>query len=500
VRRSTLALTLALSAAAVTLSAGWSAEAKSGAAAQTVTVSLKRSSNGRRVPPGFLGLSIEYWATEAYAGKDPSGVNPVLVQLIRNLFAGQPGVLRIGGVTTDKTWWPVAHLKRPAGVSYNLSARRLAVIKALAHAVDARLIMGVNLEADSTKVASAEARAMLRDIGSRNLEALELGNEPELYSNPNFGWYWQNGHPVPGRSPGYDLAAFTRDFSRIGGALPSAPLAGPSSGAHKWFDQLGEFAAPQHHLRLMTVHRYAMQACFNPTTSSTYPTVARLLSLTASRAPADTVAPAVRAAHHLHLPLRIDEMNTISCGTPAGVPNTFAMALWALDTLFAEVQAGVDGVNIHTYPGSVYQLFRFTRTSSGWQALVEPEYYGLLLFAQAAPPGSRLLATRGGGDAVRVWATRDSRGTTRVLVINDDPGQAHNVTLHLAGAHAVGSLERLTAPSAGSTSQVTLGGEGYGSATPTGVLPAPRTTPVPASSAGYRVRLPPASAALLTIA
>jgi hypothetical protein len=465
-----------------------------------VTVTVKRSATQRAVAPGFLGLSIEYWATEAYAGKDPAAVNPVLVQLIRNLFAGHPGVLRIGGVTTDKTWWPVAHLTRPPGVSYNLSARRLAVIKALTRAVNARLIMGVNLEADSTKIASAEARAMLNDIGSRNIEALELGNEPELYSNPNFGWYFQNGQPIQGRPPGYDLTAFTRDFARISAALPPAPVAGPSSGAHKWFDQLGAFASHQRRLSLITIHRYAMQACFNPLTSSTYPTVARLLSSTASRTQAQSVGAPVRTAHHLHLPLRIDEMNTISCGNPRGVPNTFAMALWALDALFADVQAGVGGVNMHTYPGAVYQLFRFTHTGSQWQALVEPEYYGLLMFTQAAPPGSRLLQTAGGTDAVRVWATRDSGGTTRVLLLNDDLGGAHNLTLHVAGTRRAGSLERLLAPSAHSTSGVSLGGETYGPATTTGVLPGPRrTTTVSPTSGGYQVRLPASSAALLTI-
>lgn len=499
-RRSASGLAVALTVLAVALAASWSAEAKPGPRPAPVTVSVKRSVTGRAVQPGFLGLSIEYWALEAYAGKDAAGLNPVLVQLIRNLYAGQQGSLRIGGVTTDKTWWPVAHLRRPPGVNYTLSRRRLAVIKALAAAVDARLILGINLEADSTAVASGEARAMLRDIGDRNVAAFELGNEPELYGNGNFGWYLRDGQPVPGRAPDYDLAAFTRDFSRMSAALPVAPLAGPSSGAHRWFDRLGEFASHQHKLRVVTVHRYPMQACFNPPASSSYPTISRLLSPAASRGLAASVTPSLTIAHHLHLPLRIDEMNTISCGNPPGVPNTFAMALWALDALFADAQVGVDGVNIHTYPGAVYQLFRFTHRGSQWQGLVEPEYYGLLMFAQAAPPGARLLKTTGTTDLLRVWATRDHAGTTRILVLNDDLARPHVVTLRVAGAHGTGTVERLQAPSAGSTSGITLGGQTYGQSTATGVLTGQRaTTLVPATSAGYRVRLPAASAALLTV-
>ncbi len=40
------------------------------------------------VPPGFVGLSLEYTAVEAYAGTDPNAINPALVDLVRNLAPG----------------------------------------------------------------------------------------------------------------------------------------------------------------------------------------------------------------------------------------------------------------------------------------------------------------------------------------------------------------------------------------------------------------------------
>src|SRR5690242_14076957 len=48
-------------------------------------------------PAGFLGLSVEYSALEAYTGADPTAPDPVFVQLLRNLAPGpgQPVVLRI---------------------------------------------------------------------------------------------------------------------------------------------------------------------------------------------------------------------------------------------------------------------------------------------------------------------------------------------------------------------------------------------------------------------
>src|SRR5205807_8152509 len=62
--------------------------------------------------------------------------------------------------------------------------------------------------------------------------------------------------------------------------------------------------------------------------------------------------------HGAGLPLRVDEINSVACGGAAGVSNTFASALWALDTMFALVRTGVDGVNVHTFQGATYRLFR----------------------------------------------------------------------------------------------------------------------------------------------
>ena len=76
-------------------------------------------------------------------------------------------------------------------------------------------------------------------------------------------------------------------------------------------------------------------------------------------------------------------------------------------------RVGVAGVNFHTFPDAGYQLFSFQGAGSTRTAQVYPEYYGLMMFAQAAPPGSRLLSAPGlRPGRVGVWATRDTGGTT----------------------------------------------------------------------------------------
>ncbi|MEA2146909.1 MAG: hypothetical protein QOG59_2496, partial [Solirubrobacteraceae bacterium] len=167
-----------------------------------VDVTVASASTGRTLPSGFLGLSTEYSALEPYAGGNPAAIDPVFVHLVRNLSPGQAPVLRIGGDSTDWTWWPVPGVSQPPGATYTLKPRWLNVAHALGQALGAKYILGLNLEANSTAVASTEAQQLLSGIGSRSVTAFELGNEPELYGQ--FPWYHDAaGHEVTGRPTSY---------------------------------------------------------------------------------------------------------------------------------------------------------------------------------------------------------------------------------------------------------------------------------------------------------
>ena len=370
---------------------------------------------------------------------------------------------------------------------------------ALARAVGARLILGLNFEANSRVLAAAEEWAMLNVIGPRQIEAFELGNEPELYSS--FTWYrTPAGTSVTGRPAGWNFAQFNRDFAHVAAALGQAPLGGPTVGGRSWLN-LGQFLAAEPRLALVSLHRYPLFGCFNGPGSPTYPTIANLLSTSASRGLADSLARDVATAHARGLPLRSDEMNSVSCGNGYGTANVFASALWALDALFQMARVGVDGVNIHTAPVYPNRLFTVKRVKSHWQAMVAPEYYGLQMFAQAAPAGSHLLRVSGTRGEVGVWATRARGGEIHVVLINDDTVHAQKLVVRVLRASGTGSLERLEAPSVHATHGVTLGGRTFGARTRTGVLPQPSRTVALKSRAGeYVVRMPAASAAMLTLA
>ena len=268
-----------------------------------LSLTVSDSTTGRPIPAGFLGFSFEYPSVEEYAGFDSKAINPVLVQLIRNLTPGQRPVIRIGGDTTDWTWWPVTGVGKPGGIRYSLTPTFARVTAALAHELNARLILGINLEADSATVAATEARELVARIGRASIEGLELGNEPELYAS--FSWYTtRSGIHVPGRPPGYDFAAYQGDYARISAALPNVPLAGPASGTSNWIANVGAFLAAEPRVRVATVHRYPLQRCYLPAASAMYPSIAHLLSPAASQGLADSVAPEVAAAHARHVALR----------------------------------------------------------------------------------------------------------------------------------------------------------------------------------------------------
>jgi hypothetical protein len=251
-------------------------------------------------------------------------------------------------------------------------------------------------------------------------------------------------------------------------------------------------------VKVATLHAYPLKHCRRNSVVA----MSQLLSPSASAGLAAKLAPYAAIAHAHDVPLRIDEMNAVSCGGAAGVSDTFGAALWALDSLFSMARDGVDGINIHTVPGTITELFGVQQTGSEWRSNVHPEYYGLMLFAHAAPAGSRLLRIAGGArPGLRAWATRADDGKIRVTLINKSLSVTRVLRLRVTGAAGPAKLERLLAPSIDAQDGITLGGESFGQSTSTGRLQGRSAlTSIRPAHGVYVVRIPAASAAMLTLA
>jgi len=301
------------------------------------------------------------------------------------------------------------------------------------------------------------------------------------------------------RTRAYNMAAVARDFGRWRAALPRIPLAGPGLANLPWMRQLGTFLNTVRGAGTVTFHRYPLKDCFSSPGTQSFPTIPNLFTSYASDRLAQGLVRYVAVAHAHGLPFRVDELNSVACAGAPGVSNTFASALWALDVLFEMASVGVDGVNIHTLPNSYYAPFSFSQSGGVWQATVNPLYYGLLMFAQATPPGSRLLPVQGLTRQVRIWATLAPDGTTHTVLINDNPTAPALVFLRVPRSSAVPTLEQLQAPSEAATSGVTLGGQSFAAAGDSDSLVGPHSlTPVSSLGGMYSIRLAPGSAAMLT--
>ncbi len=469
--------------------------------APPMTLQVSGTAVGRPIAPGFVGMSVEFPAVLAYSGHDPNAVNPVFVQLVRDLAPGEAPVVRIGGNSTDATWRPAAGVSPTPGIHNTITKRWLATIRTFAQDTGARLILGLNLKMNSAAEIAAEEHAYLTGIGAQHIEAFEIGNEPELYTvNP---WYTTPaGKKVFSRRPGFNFNIYAREIAQFAGELKGEPMAGPATGTLPWLTDLSKLFSVEPSLKVITYHRYPLIRCYTSPGNPRYPSIPDLLAPASSRGLLNGAGGEIAYAHRRGATFRVDELNSVACKGMPGVSDTFASALWVMDTLFSMARSGVDGVNIHTLPEASYRLFTFTDTNGHWTANVKPEYYGLVMFNQAAPPGSRLLpvSTPSTPD-VRAWATRARNGEIRVLLINDSLTTSHEVLVQPPAGTGSGLLENLTAPGVASTSGVTLGGQSFGTETSTGTLAGQaQLTPVTPTNRQYDVTLAPGSATMLALA
>jgi len=466
-------------------------------------VSITDTPVGRPIAPGFVGFSIEYQAVREYTGSDPHAINRTLVQLIRNLNPNQSPVLRIGGNSADETWWPTRAIRCTPGITYTLTPSWVATTRALAADTGAHMIFDLNLKLNSAAEVSAEARALQTGIGRSRIDGFEIGNEPELYPITPFYYRKPNNTPVYPRPRSYHFKAYAGEMSKLSKLVKGSPLVGLATGSYAWLTHLKKLFTAEPGIKTVTYHRYPLIKCFTQPGDPNYPSVPNLLNPASARNLLQGAGKYIALTHQHHATFRVDELNSVACKGQAGVSDTFASALWMVDTLFAMARSGVDGVNIHTLPEANYHPFTFQQVDGRWEAEVKPEYYGLLLFTEAAPPGSRLLAVNPQADPdVRVRAVVTPTGQINVVLINDSLTDDKVVELSPpGGATKPAIVEPLTAPSAYATDGVTLAGQSFGDETSTGTLTGTfQPDHVQPTKGEYEVQLPAASAAMVSFA
>jgi hypothetical protein len=431
-------------------------------------VTVRPDARGHVIAPAALGLSIEWDSVEAYTGP-PGHRRATLVRLLTGVArqAHAPLALRIGGDSGDQAWWNPTGRRRPATILQDVTPRTLSAVAWLARALHAPVTLGLNLALENPVNALALARAARRRLPHRSLEAVEIGNEPDLYVRARTFRVPGHVHRRLRKHARYDAARWTRDSARYLSVLRHGLGAGTRlsvggfAGAGWWRALDRALRGPLRQAGVVSGHLYALPSCSVPTPSMNW-----LLSPAASRGRVAALAPLAAIARHRRLPLRVTELNSAACGGRAGLSDRFGAALWLTDTLFALQRLGVQQADVHTWLHARYAPF----VPSGTTTRARPGLLAMLAFARAAPAGSRLASTRiTHPHRLRAWATVDTRATIRVALI------APSAVSATVGSGRQAGCARLW---------LTVAGRG----------PARRTICAP-----YRLRLPARSLAVLSI-
>ncbi len=388
------------------------------------------ASSVRLLPTGFLGLSFELDALCNIVQLDARN-GATYEQLFRNLGSG---TLRIGGNSADFSQW------EPDGVAScgpNDSIITEALVKSFfvfVGRIHWRVIWGLNLLANNPDMAASEA-AYVAFSGGDNLIGFTIGNEPDHYVKSGY------------RPADWTSADFYADWSQERDAIlalvPSAKIIGPEACCGT--DLFSTFARAEQSdpaLIGLSHHFYIPQ--------TTAPTITLMLNPTVMQQFAVEAATWLSLAQTDHVPLDITESNSFSGGGQPGVSNTLAAALWVSDYLLKAASLGVGQVDLHNGSANAYNVI----DKNGAPTVL---YYALLLVHTMINQASLLTSSLLTKLNLSAYASTDSSGTLRVVLINKEPATNASVLVNLGKTYQNAAVFQLVGPSLSATSQVTLG-------------------------------------------
>ncbi|KAI0633644.1 hypothetical protein C8Q77DRAFT_1057947 [Trametes polyzona] len=425
--------------------------------ARAVAVPASPPSNAAVVDPSLVSVSIEFFAFPGYT--QLSGTNNCLANLA-SLRGAQPAV-RIGGTTQDRATYdanlqsPVNYTvaspaDAPASLTYGPSFFSLA--SQLKGDVTIGLNRQLNNQANSLSAGSRAKQTM------RNLLAIELGNEPDLYSASSTiaqgkGW-----------SESIDIASeakwFTAMAPTLGNIFQGAVYL--SWNTQQLVSSIG--SAALNTIKTISRHSYPQSACGGSSTN-----LPNLMNHAGIVSYVNQYKAEATAAHNAGKRFFLGETNSATCGG-GGISPTFGAAIWIIDYVLQSALIGVDRLYFHhgTIGNCAYCWW-------GQNAVYSP-YYGAIFVSEFLGADGAKVASLGNDNnqGIAVYAVYSAAGAPlRVLVLNtnyfDGNGSRPSTQVNFSGLARSGTIQakRLTAPSATSRTDqgaaVTIGGSSFAS-------------------------------------
>ena len=443
-------------------------------------IDTSTSAAGRLISPDFIGLSYENMQLE-----DPSFFSPRNTGLIEQFKSISPrGVLRLGGNTSEFSWWqsdpsqPPPERKlvlkdgsRPQNTLYAITPQTIRELDGFLQATGWTCIYGLNLGFGSPAADIPEARYVFATLGPR-LQYFQIGNEVDQFIQYHLrdSSTW---------TPDLYLQQWLTIAQAVQEAIPDARFGLPDVASEvDWLTRIAElWPSVTHRPKVTTLshHYYWSGPPSNPRA-----TIPHLLQT--DPAVAQKAALARQASATMGTAFRMTEGNTVYRGGKSGLSDVFASALWAADYLLSLMQLGYSGVNLHGGSGhaqavSVGGTFvgeadmkdpnqphpkpfytpianRGTLAGSGVNGTLSPDYlleptgFGMKFVASFA--GATMLPVDFNPGPVNAvaYAARTSDHTLLITILNKDQTQLLTVQLPRCTLHQVLTAPSLTAQEA----------------------------------------------------
>ncbi len=410
----------------------------------TINITLNPSVSGKTIASDFAGLSFEKdCLNKGFFGPH----RDTLIRLfqtcgIKSLRVGADAVDK-DTLSMDSTDTSRTHFTRAELDSLFLFAK---------HA-GCKIFMGLNLGGDNNpSLADTEASYVIQKHNSE-LFGFEVGNEPDLYDT--------NGYRKP--PPPYTVNDYEQEYKNYYDTIkrhnPKAVFTGPACASHHT-----EFTEPFRRdmakdtiiISMLTQHYYVAKA---DTAIPVHQQIDTLLSKAKLSSVSAEVESLVKCADSI--PFRMSECNSLYHGGQWGVSDAFASALWALDFMYQLADDGCAGVNFHGGLDGPYTVFSKNKKDNIYSA--RPIAYGILAF-QIGSKGKFISSTTVKKDSINLdsYSVIDSLKSIYTTIINKEKDTLQNAVIKIdAGDSNYRSAEyvRLSSPSLGDTTTVTLGGQ-----------------------------------------
>jgi len=404
------------------------------------TITVNRGTTMGRLTQGAAGFSFEKsHLSDAFF----TGSHAPLIAMFKLLG---PGVVRIGADDVNNSvWTPSATFVKPGTTSPNVGTAEIDALADFLTATGWKAIYAVNMRGSSTpQTAVTELTYVIPKLGA-NLQAIEIGNELNLYNISNAQSVW------------HSFAQAIRQ------AFPTTKIAGPGD-----FENVGyatNFINGEASLIDIATHHY-----YRGQAGTSTATLANLVN-TDSTVTNDAQSLAkVVSSNKIAGGFRLGEANTYSSHGQAGISNALISALWGINFILTTSQYGCVGVNFHgggqnmdgnNCPNGVSSCDR----PFVYSPLIEvdsrvtaaaPLFHGMLLVSRIAAGDMFSTTVAGTTLPLRAYTIAGANGETSVVVVNSDANSGVNATVNVGAAVTSASAIYLRGSSLTATSGITL--------------------------------------------